>query len=1286
MQLFVKNHWPPILLTILSLVLCFVNYTTNTFLSGWDTLHPEFNFPLNFERVFFGVFRPEQGLGAVAAHSHMADLPRIIILFFLNFFFSLDLLRYLYVFSNLILGCLGMYLFLLEITEKKRAASFLGALFYLLNSGTMQQFIVPFEMFTTQYALLPWLFLFATQYLHHHTKKTVLFFFIATILATPMAYAATLWYIYFVVFVLYIMTLSLPSLLQKNFVTARHILLLIGVTLAANLFWILPNIYFVVTQGDKVGQAVINQLFSPQAFLYNKEFGTVQDILLLKTFYFDWNIYATNHFSFLLSPWIQHFQNPFISLLGFIFGFVGLIGLIYACIKKTAVGLALLPGLAICLFFLFNDNPPTGWLYTFLQNNIPLFKEALRFPDDKVLGIFTFLFACYIAYAQIFLLKLWSLIPRILPKIREALYVSLFAVLLLIYMFPAFQGELISPYMRIQIPQAYFDMFAWFNKQPDNGRIANLPIHSFWGWEYYDWFSSKKPSFQGAGFIWFGIKQPVLHRDFDRWNVKNEQYYREMSYAIYTKNPELLQTVLQKYNIHYLLFDTSIIAPEADKNLLYYPEIKMLLQELEQIQVIKKVASFGNNIVVYHTTPTLTNNYLYVPQSFATVGPAADVLYEDFVYQNYGTYTTPMDKNSEKETNYPFRSFTTNIGTILPNLVALKNGTIQITPPKIKNLTTFTFPSYTTSENALPADILVEKKKNTLVFSIYPYSSLEGIYYAPITAIAELPVEKIPTDTTVIINQLTSFSIKDLAEDTPQRLGNILLKTKKDNTIALYNQAVETNVVPNFTKLPFSLTQCQNAKEATPFGINILESNSFALFGSDVPVCMVIPLANILPEEIIDQEQIASEILMHVDFAYKGTDAPHICLADLTTGICIRDLAKNHESQASDAVGIQTNELPNRAIKILLEDATPFHNALTPFGNIINQTESEKTAVYENFSFTFQEPFSETTIETSLLQHVSEKPITIRPDEVNIVIPHTGTEETPTIPLIPRLANLCGDTTAVQRPENKKVLQEKDKQSYIQYISQEGPNCDHYSYQTTAEETAYVVAITAKHITGLPLTICLSNSVSKRCNIYSFLPAAKEKTTTLFFLPPHVNNNGFDININNFAIKRTPSINELYRIEVIPFPYYWLTNIYTNQTPIAPTNNSMKIFDVTNTTPLAYSLTAQDAKKGIVALSYAYDNGWKAYQIQNTKFKMQNWLYTIFPFIFGKEVKNHVLVNNWENGWVLDKDTEPNETIVILFWPQYLEYLGFLVLVGTVLWTTRKVYRRILLKLKSHSQ
>ena len=106
------------LLALIAVFICFNSFSPNTWLSGWDTLHPEFNFPLAFERLIFGVFRSDQGLGAVAAHSHMADLPRVILLFLGSLIFPISILRYLFISLCFIVGGLGAFVFIRQIVLK----------------------------------------------------------------------------------------------------------------------------------------------------------------------------------------------------------------------------------------------------------------------------------------------------------------------------------------------------------------------------------------------------------------------------------------------------------------------------------------------------------------------------------------------------------------------------------------------------------------------------------------------------------------------------------------------------------------------------------------------------------------------------------------------------------------------------------------------------------------------------------------------------------------------------------------------------------------------------------------------------------------------------------------------------------------------------------------------------------------------------------------------------------------------------------------------------------------
>ncbi|PJC28871.1 hypothetical protein CO053_02235, partial [Candidatus Shapirobacteria bacterium CG_4_9_14_0_2_um_filter_40_11] len=64
----------------------------------------------------------------------------------------------------------------------------------------------------------------------------------------------------------------------------------------------------------------------------------------------------------------------------------------------------------------------------------------------------------------------------------------------------------------------------------------------------------------------------------------------------------------------------------------------------------------------------------------------------------------------------------------------------------------------------------------------------------------------------------------------------------------------------------------------------------------------------------------------------------------------------------------------------------------------------------------------------------------------------------------------------------------------------------------------------------------------------------------------------------------------------------------------------------------------------ILILSQSYHSGWLAFNLDTKRI-----------------IKDHFVVNNWSNGWILLANTQPllPNTYILFFWPQYLQYLGF---------------------------
>lgn len=586
----------PLALILVSLILCIRNYSPGTYLIGWDSLHPEFNFPEAFRRVWEGVWRGEQGVGAIAAHSHISDWPRIVFLFLESLFLPNSFLRYSYIFLCLILGPIGMYFLLDYIFRRQKSglevslAAFFGGLFYLLNLGTLQQFFVPFEMFPTQFAFLPFLFLYAFKIFREGKKRNYLIFAVLTIISSPQAYAATLFYAYFGALIVLCFTYFLLNRSASNLKRAFYI---IGLTIILNLYWILPNIYSVIYQSQTVINANINLLFTPEAYLRNLGYEGLNNVLIQKNFLFDWRSfdYSKMQFTDLMQVWNQKLSSYGVLEILYLLSGISVVGAFISFIKKDKIGATVFIVALYSLIFL------AGGRYIDFQNlrfpGASVLQEALRDPFTKFSIIFSFCLSFFFAY---FFFSLISIFKKNSAKLLAGLLLLVSVPSAIVFTTtPMFQGNLISPIVRRDLPVEYKELFDWFNTNP-SGRIAVLPMPNLWGWDYHSW------NYEGSGFLTYGTSDPLLVRDFDRWSSNNEDFYSQASFALYANKPQVFMETLKKYQVKYLLLDESLINAGGINDILYTPQIKQILSNSS---IASKVAEFGF-LSVYEINPTVS--------------------------------------------------------------------------------------------------------------------------------------------------------------------------------------------------------------------------------------------------------------------------------------------------------------------------------------------------------------------------------------------------------------------------------------------------------------------------------------------------------------------------------------------------------------------------------------------------------------------------------------------------------------------------------------------------------
>lgn len=231
-------------------------------------------------------------------------------------------------------------------------------------------------------------------------------------------------------------------------------------------------------------------------------------------------------------------------------------------------------------------------------------------------------------------------------------------------------------------------------------------------------------------------------------------------------------------------------------------------------------------------------------------------------------------------------------------------------------------------------------------------------------------------------------------------------------------------------------------------------------------------------------------------------------------------------------------------------------------------------------------------------------------------------------------------------------------------------------------DNGYIIFIDYDYKSGLSPTFWVDNYLENRSEFEAKL--TKNQKQNVFLLPPYqqyFDGYSFHIGVKSVGTELTESnINE---VNIFPFPYETLKHItfvkQGYQENKMPQNNAVP-FNENN--PISYILNITSDVKTIT-LNQAFETGWSAYTIDSN-----SPIAYIFPGFFGEKLEGHVMINNWANAWLISQkpadqtlhepSTNSSEktngklrrggtSIVIIFWPQYLQFTGFGIVILTVL-------------------
>jgi hypothetical protein len=219
----------------------------------------------------------------------------------------------------------------------------------------------------------------------------------------------------------------------------------------------------------------------------------------------------------------------------------------------------------------------------------------------------------------------------------------------------------------------------------------------------------------------------------------------------------------------------------------------------------------------------------------------------------------------------------------------------------------------------------------------------------------------------------------------------------------------------------------------------------------------------------------------------------------------------------------------------------------------------------------------------------------------------------------------------------------------LRFNSKNSQNCHNIILNQLGERFSYLISLESRHVEGRQLELAVINNQIRGANLDVLLPDNTSFAKSYAVLPPmKYYGLGYGINLNNISIGNAPTINDIKNISIYRIPFYYLTHI-------------------------EMSSNKKQINNRVFAFYQSYDPDWKAYEVKDV-----NWLNTALPFLFGTELKDHVLVNNWANGWILngDKQQVTSSKIIIIFWPQYLEYAGLGILIATFAWLLISLRRK----------
>lgn len=1211
---YTRGMWQKFLLAIvLGVVVWQSRLGPNQWLLGWDSLVPELNWQANFQRALAGAWQEYQGVGLPGGMAHLADLPRMAILWVIDLVLPANYVRWSWHVLMLIIGPIGVWYWGKRWGKWSEDAGLVASLFYLLNLATVQYFFVPYEAFSSFYGFLPWIVGSYLTYLESGQKKDLGRLVLVSILSTSAFYVQTL-------FVVILMLLGILTLSYWR--EWKRVIKAGWVMLATNAFWLLPVAYGVMQGGTLVGAAKINSIGSPETTLMNAALGGWENVLVLRGYWLEWVEWlGESSWGRMMEGWWG--WSGSVWAMGVAWGIFGVsvVGLVVGVLIKR-VKWGWIGGLLLGCLMMASFTQPFGLIYSWLVEQVPLFGEMFRSVFTKWSVVLAFLIS----------VGLGSLVTSIRNKWVSGLAALILIVGVGLTVWPVFRGGVFFDKMKVELPNEYLKLFKYMGGQDRSGRFAYLPAQDMWSWKYNEW------GYRGSGFFWYGIEQPILDRAFDVWSPYNEGFYNQISTVLYgcesgqsqIPNPpagragspilklrceEQVARVLQKYDVRYVLLDESVIAPGQGKEILRIEETKKLASELGWEQKFQEGRLTVWEVPQSHSD-TVTQ-YVSAPKEYLWVEADTRKVREDVVAWEVGHYVSAVTQphsDTVSRVTYPFAG-----------LMREETKGVEWGDGNVKSVTQLN--SDTVSQLIIPGWERGEWVE--MGYEMRIEDNRLQVDWEPVYRVGEQEGPRLEASSWKLVAgggywvKIGENETKYISGVEKVR-GRAKLQVGEEIPVKIYDGK------GRIAKVTVGDEQkCGEKGELS---------------------CWATPL-----------EKATSDSLLQTITHYEGAISPEVCL-DLEGEPyeCVNRV-KRGESPIVVTTAVAKGER-YWLDWVARDSGTQMKEPGVVWYGLVDELKMTSD-MWEQFLR--ERNFA---LQGQALPAQADLKVEVAGESTDFDFAKLGKAT----------LNNCD---VLGRGRAEKVV---TSDTVTQYTADErGAACDYVEMSELDTRLPYLLRLTGENIEGRSIKLFLWNSGNKRNDIEYLL--GKNKFDQTFALLPWEFAGAYSLNIETRSFGQYAE-NVLAPVEVIYFPLKQIAGakIITNQqVSNSPIGNELRITNVKKTGTWLYRVKVEPAddkamagEGGLLRLSQGYDKGWVAMTV---------------PQEHGDTVTRlkHVKVDGWSNGWLVeanppspvasdghggwvveDQFSNPqfsNSQIIIFYWPQLLEYLGFGLLAVTVI-------------------